>query len=79
VQAALIGSIERGELKAGDKLPSERELAASLTVGRTTVRLVLARLVAQGVVEAQHGRGYFVVRRTGRKKAPPTRETATGQ
>jgi GntR family transcriptional regulator len=60
VEGLLRGAIERGEYKAGDKLPSERVLAAEQQAGRTTVRLVLARLAAQGLIEAQHGRGYFV-------------------
>ena len=42
------------------KLPSERVIAAESGAGRTTVRLVLAKLAAQGLIEAQHGRGYFV-------------------
>jgi GntR family transcriptional regulator len=52
--------IETGELAAGAKLPSERTLVTDLDAGRTTVRLVLAKLAAEGLVEAQHGRGYFV-------------------
>jgi DNA-binding FadR family transcriptional regulator len=60
VEAAIRGMIERGEYGTGDRLPSERELASQLSAGRTTVRLVLTKLAAQGLVEAQHGRGYFV-------------------
>lgn len=60
VEATIRGMIERGEYVAGDKLPSERDLAAQLSAGRTTIRLVLAKLTALGLVEAQHGRGYFV-------------------
>jgi DNA-binding FadR family transcriptional regulator len=60
VEAAIRGMIERGEYQAGDKLPSERDLAVQLSAGRTTIRLVLTKLTAQGLVEAQHGRGYFV-------------------
>lgn len=60
LEALLRGLIERGELKPGDRLPSERTIAAEQGAGRTTVRLVLAKLAAQGLIEAQHGRGYFV-------------------
>ncbi|WP_027345412.1 winged helix-turn-helix domain-containing protein [Hamadaea tsunoensis] len=66
VEATIRGMIERGEYKAGEKLPSERQLAADLSAGRTTIRLVLSKLTALGLVEAQHGRGYFVVNTTGR-------------
>ncbi|MFI8085522.1 GntR family transcriptional regulator [Kitasatospora sp. NPDC086009] len=52
--------ITSGELASGAKLPSERTLSADLGVGRTTVRLVLAKLAAEGLVVAQHGSGYFV-------------------
>jgi DNA-binding GntR family transcriptional regulator len=57
VEAVLRGAIERGEYKAGDMLPSERVLAAEQQAGRTTVRLVLAKMAAQGLIR---GRGYFV-------------------
>ena len=60
VEDALRGAIERSEYKPGDRLPSERVLAAELAVSRTTVRLVMLKLTAMGLVEAQHGRGYFV-------------------
>ncbi|MCU7822637.1 GntR family transcriptional regulator [Kitasatospora sp. DSM 101779] len=52
--------ISSGELAGGAKLPSERTLSADLGVGRTTVRLVLAKLAAEGLVVAQHGSGYYV-------------------
>lgn len=48
------------ELGPGGRLPSERTLAGELGAGRTTVRLVLARLAAEGLVRAEHGRAYFV-------------------
>lgn len=60
VEQTLRQRIEDETYKAGDKLPSERTLAAELGAGRTTIRLVLGKLVAVGLIEAQHGRGYFV-------------------
>jgi hypothetical protein len=53
LEDALRGMIERGEYKEGDRLPSERQLATQYGAGRTTVRLVLTRLAAQGLVEAR--------------------------
>ena len=44
-----------GELKAGDKLPSERDLSAMLGVSRTTVREALRTLEAHGLVEIRLG------------------------
>lgn len=52
--------IETGELRAGDRLPPERELAAQLGVSRTVLREALHTLAAYGLVELQHGRGVFV-------------------
>ncbi len=59
LEASLRAMIER-DSEPGAKLPSERQIAADMRAGRTTVRLVLAKLAAQGLIEAQHGRGYFV-------------------
>ncbi|MEV7123755.1 NUDIX domain-containing protein [Kitasatospora griseola] len=64
----LVGS---GTLKDG-KLPSERTLAANLGVGRTTVRLVLAKLAAEGLITAHHGSGYFVSSPTASRPQPAT-------
>lgn len=52
--------ITSGEFAPGDKLPFERTLVDDLGVSRTTIRLILTRLVAEGLVTASHGRGYFV-------------------
>lgn len=54
----LVTAIAVGEYLPGARLPAERELAASLRVGRMTVRAALARLVEQGLVETRRsGRG----------------------
>ncbi|TFC77418.1 FadR family transcriptional regulator [Cryobacterium cheniae] len=53
----LITAIAIGEYLPGARLPSERELAASLRVGRMTVRAAIATLVSQGLLETQRGRG----------------------
>jgi GntR family transcriptional regulator, transcriptional repressor for pyruvate dehydrogenase complex len=52
--------IEIGELRSGDRLPAERELASQLGVSRTVLREALHTLAAYGLVELQHGRGVFV-------------------
>ena len=39
----------------GSRLPNERELAASLKVGRMTVREAIARLVSEGFLETRRG------------------------
>jgi DNA-binding transcriptional regulator YhcF (GntR family) len=49
-----------GELRAGSRLPAERELAARLEVNRITLRLALKALSVMGVIQARPGRGTFV-------------------
>ena len=52
-------SIRSGELKAGDKLPTEAEIMLRFEVSRTVVREALSRLQASGLVETRHGIGTF--------------------
>jgi GntR family transcriptional repressor for pyruvate dehydrogenase complex len=52
--------IESGQLRAGDKLPPERELAQLLGVSRPSVRVGLQSLATVGVVEAKRGSGTYV-------------------
>ena len=52
--------IESGELKAGDRLPPERELARLVGVSRPTVRTGLQSLATVGVVDSRRGAGTFV-------------------
>jgi DNA-binding FadR family transcriptional regulator len=57
--------IKSGQLKAGDKLPTESEFVAAYGVSRTVVREAISHLQAAGLVETQHGVGTFV-----REQAP---------
>ena len=52
-----VTAIALGEFVPGQQLPSERELAATLEVSRTTVREALQRLHAAGYVRTRRGRG----------------------
>lgn len=56
----VIELIRAGDLAAGDRLPTEAELARELGVGRTSVREGLGKLRAIGVIEVRKGRGAFV-------------------
>jgi GntR family transcriptional repressor for pyruvate dehydrogenase complex len=47
-------------LQAGDRLPSEPELARSLGVSRNIVRQAISSLEAVGIVRSEHGRGTFI-------------------
>jgi DNA-binding FadR family transcriptional regulator len=48
------------KLKAGDQLPSERELSVQLNVSRSAVREALKILVSIEILEVKHGLGTFV-------------------
>jgi DNA-binding GntR family transcriptional regulator len=48
------------DLGPDGRLPSERDLVQRLGAGRTTVRLVLMKLAAEGIIRSEHGRGYFI-------------------
>jgi len=53
-------NIYRGEIKAGEQLLSERELAEILAVSRSTVRKAIGQLIDMGYVENRQGQGNFV-------------------
>ncbi len=52
--------IERDGLKAGDRIPSERELCERLNVGRSSVREALRALELLGLIETRRGEGTFI-------------------
>jgi GntR family transcriptional regulator, transcriptional repressor for pyruvate dehydrogenase complex len=56
----LAHAIREGELKPGDRLPTEQELADDFRVGRTSVREGLQKLRALGLIETRKGLGAFV-------------------
>jgi GntR family transcriptional repressor for pyruvate dehydrogenase complex len=57
-------SIQDGDLKEGDRLPSERELALQFGVSRTAVREAVKALHEKGLVEAYPGKGTFITSAT---------------
>lgn len=54
------GQIERGDLRPGDRLPPERELAQRIGVSRPSVRAGLRSLAAMAVVQTRHGSGTYI-------------------
>jgi DNA-binding FadR family transcriptional regulator len=58
----LIRYIAESNLRAGDQLPSERELVEMAGVSRLPLREALCKLKGLGLVEAHHGKGFFVRR-----------------
>jgi GntR family transcriptional repressor for pyruvate dehydrogenase complex len=53
-----------GDLKVGDRLPPERDLAEQFGVSRTAVREAVKALRQKGLVEVQPGRGTFITNGT---------------
>lgn len=49
-----------GELKAGDKLPTEKEFVEKFKVSRTSFREAIKMLIALGVVEIKRGDGTYI-------------------
>ncbi|MFI1422811.1 FadR/GntR family transcriptional regulator [Streptomyces sp. NPDC020731] len=54
--------IREGELEPGERLPTERDLAARLGISRSSMREAIRALTVLGVVEARHGSGIYVTR-----------------
>ncbi len=52
--------ISEGQLKSGDRLPPERDLAEKFVVSRTSVREALRALESLGLIEIRPGEGTFV-------------------
>ena len=53
-------AIAAGDLKVGDSIPSERDVALMLEVSRVTVRTAFTELVAEGVLLQKRGSGTYV-------------------
>lgn len=53
--------ILEGELRKGDRLPTERELAEQFQVSRTAVREAMKSLAQKGLIDMRPGRGTIVI------------------
>lgn len=62
VTEALAAYIGQANLKAGDRLPAERELMTALAVGRSTIREVIRHFQALGVMETRKGSGTYLLK-----------------
>ena len=59
IQNYILQKIESGEYAAGDKIPSEIELARQFDVSRLTVNTAVKELANSGIVERVQGKGPF--------------------
>ena len=62
IQQRLTAQIRSGELKPGELVPSEQEIAVKLGVSRMTARQALKSLCSLGLTYSQRGKGTFVSR-----------------
>ena len=60
IKALLMQSLEQGEWKPGDMIPSELELAARFKVSQGTVRKAIDELAAEHLLLRRQGKGTFV-------------------
>ncbi|MEV5741596.1 winged helix-turn-helix domain-containing protein [Microbispora rosea] len=65
----IAGRIERGDLKPGQRLPSELDLSEQYGVARMTIRRAMKELRERGLIRSVHGKGTYV-------QAPPASEAA---
>jgi GntR family transcriptional repressor for pyruvate dehydrogenase complex len=70
VASQIQSMIEEGKLKAGVRLPSQRDLSATLKVSRSVVREALLILEASGALRTEASRGTFVAARTEEEASP---------
>ena len=56
----LLDQIESGNLRPGDRLPTERELSKGLNVNRMTVRRAFKSLESKGLINRLQGSGTYV-------------------
>ncbi|MDQ1194612.1 GntR family transcriptional repressor for pyruvate dehydrogenase complex [Rhizobium sp. SORGH_AS 787] len=62
VEAALVEFVERADLKPGSRLPAERELMSALGVGRSTIREVIRKFQALGIIDSRKGSGNYLLK-----------------
>ncbi|MDQ3653683.1 MAG: FadR family transcriptional regulator [Chloroflexota bacterium] len=56
----IVDALLRGDLKPGDRMPTERDLAVRFSVSRTAVRDAIKILAGRGVVDVRHGSGIYI-------------------
>src|ERR1051325_97683 len=63
LKEALIAAIQRGDLRPGDRLPSQTELRDQYKMSHMTVRRAVNELINEGVIYSIPGKGSYVAER----------------
>ena len=74
LERGILAAIAAGRLRAGDQLPTVRQLAVEISVNANTVARVYAELERAGVLETRRGVGSFVA--ATRDRARPAEQKA---
>jgi GntR family transcriptional repressor for pyruvate dehydrogenase complex len=61
VYKQIVSLISNGQLKPGDKIPSERELSSEIGISRQSIREALNRAEVMGLIEVRQGEGSFIL------------------
>jgi len=69
-------AVHRGDIKPGDALPSERDLAVRVEMSRVTVRKAVQHLVREGILVQRHGSGTYVAPQPNRVEQSLSRLTS---
>ncbi|WP_428561000.1 MAG: PLP-dependent aminotransferase family protein [Solidesulfovibrio sp. DCME] len=75
VEKHILGLIESGSLKPGERIPSLRSLGARLGVSVSTINQAYLALERRGVVEARPKSGFFVRQGPGKRSPAPRPST----
>lgn len=57
--------IKEGRLIVGSKIPSERDIAETLGIGRNSIREAISILRGMGLIESVHGSGNYIAKDSG--------------
>ena len=71
VYQQIVSLISNGQLKPGDKIPSERELSSELGISRQSIREALNRARVVGLIEVRQGEGSFILSSIRESLKPP--------
>ncbi len=71
VYKQIVSLISSGDLKPGDKIPSERELAADMGISRQSIREALNRAEVMQLIEVRQGEGSFILSSVNESLKPP--------